>query len=346
MVSLLKKSKWLHSEQVLPKLPEESLSEGEENSTESVVSYMYSDNSESSCVEKTSVIDFSFTNEEHSLGRTSQLSCIKSAPNLRTSLQTYKIKSATRIQKFFRLKKLNSRLKGFFARSKDINSRQLMRKGLRGFRSWVDLNHRCSRLIQRRWRLYRNRHKGGAVSPTRRLLVRAVTIGTKLLRIRRFIDKVVVSRGPSPPTSPDPVSNLSLDLFYRSQSSVISMQPSVCSDDPDTQETYTSTPGATVSSKFGCSSIEFAPEQLKYSFSLLMKKPFQIRTKRKRVLKLEELEGQLMLDQRSFMPWMSCSLGAGETKIPCLGESCRYFDRVSSDTKEGLLCEYKELLKS
>lgn len=343
MVSLLKKSKWLHSEQVLPKLPEESLSEDEENSTESIVSYMYSENSESSWVEKTSVIDFSFTNEDQSLGRTSQLSCIKSAPNLRSSLQTYKIKSATRIQQFFRLKKLYSRIKDFLAKFKKINKRESMRKGLRKFKFWVDLNHHCAKLIQNRWKLFRIRQKGGIISPTRKLLVRAVTIGTKLLKIKKFIDKVVVSRGPSPPTSPPPAYILNSESFYRSQSSVISLQPSICSDDPDTQETYTSTPSAAINDKFRYSSIEFAPEKIKYSFCLVMKKPFQIRTKRKRILKLEDLEQQLMLDQTSFTPWKICSFAA-KTEIPYLEENSEYFLQISSETKEKLLCEYKELL--
>lgn len=340
-MGFLKKSRCFYTEQVMPKCPEEMLSSDEENSNESVVPYMYSENSESNNLGNTSVVDFSFTNEEHSLGRTSQMPCIKSAPNFRTCLQMYKIKSATRIQQFFRLTKLKKQAKDFLNKLKKIYRVLALYKGLEKLKNWVRSRNNAAVAIQRKWRLFISRQKEGVPSPTRRLLAKAVNIGNKLLKIRKVIDKVVSSRGPSPPTSPIPFQNS--DRICRSQSNVIFLKPSLSTDEPETIETINSTPNAAGHDKFRYSSIEFAPGTLKVELSLVMKRPFQIRTKRKQLLSLGELGKQLMIDQNNFVPWKPIKV---LSNIPCLEDHSSYFSVISSETKEKLLCEYKELLKA
>lgn len=312
MVSTLKKSKWLNTEQVIAKVAEEDVPATDEDSNESINSYRYSDNS-SSPVEEISCFDcFVITIDEVPLEKTSILSSRTKPSNFRDCINNYKSKSATIIQRFIRARK--GRIRGAFLIKALKNQLQnaCKRRVFARIRAWLLSEINAAKIIQKAWKRHKQSTNSQILSPRRQLLARAVSIGGTILRINNYIDEIVSrSRSPSPESSL--VSNNSPILrrssFQIKKKSCINLIPSFYSDDSETIETISSTPLLELSVNQHCKivsvdlstcdweSVQEDPRQ----GSFLMKKPFKVRIKKKfGKMHLDELEERCRIDYEEF----------------------------------------------
>ena len=342
MVSLLKQAQWLRP--LTPKHAEESLSSEDENSTESVYSYSYSNNTDSVSHSSMSNIDLSYlvTQEDPQLISTSSISITKSSGNLRLSLNNYKSKSASRIQFFYRLKKLHHRFKTLIRVAKPLLVSIQKRKVLKKFANNVKIQVRAAVRIQRCWKIYLEKKENySGLSPRRKLLTRTVTIGSKLIKIQKIIQTVVLNRNFSSPSSPEssPLIRLRGNSGHKRS---LSSGFSLCRSLSDSQDTNSCTLGSVFGEK---SKSEVSTDSYKTfpNSSLLMKRAIRVRTKRVRPLNLQQLLEQLTQDSSSLLP-LICQKPF--TCIPELSDSCRFFQHLDLEAlKKSLECEYKELAK-
>lgn len=345
MVSLLKKPQWLQP--LTPKYAEESLSSEDENSTESVYSYSITQNTESAFHSSMSNIDLSYlvTQEDPQLISTSSISITKSSGNLRLSLNNYKSKSASRIQNFYRLKKLNHKFKTLIKVLKPLLVSIKKRKVLKKFLQNVKIQDKAAACIQRFWKIYLEKKENfSGLSPRRKLLSRTVTIGSKLIKIQKIIETVVLNRNFSSPSSPDSSPLIRLKGKFGHQRS-LSSGFGLCRSLSDSQDTNSCTLGSVCGdkSRFGQSEVSTDSYKNFSNSSLLMKRSIRVRTKRVRPLNLEQLLMQLNQDTCSYQPLMP---EKSFTSIPQLFPNCKFFLNLDPDScKKSLECEYKELAK-
>ncbi|OMJ69958.1 hypothetical protein SteCoe_32185 [Stentor coeruleus] len=313
MVSTLKKSKWLNSDQVLAKVAEENVPDTEEDSNESINSYQYSENS-SNPVEEISCFDcFVVTIDEVPLERTSLLSSRTKSSNFRDCINNYKSKSATIIQRFIRARKRKIRITSLIKTLKNLLQKAYKRKTFKKIRIWLCSQINAAKIIQKAWKHHKQSKISQMFSPRRQLLARAVSIGGTIIRINNYIDEILSrSRSPSPESSL--VSNNSpilrrSSLQIKKKISCINLIPSFYSDESETTETISSTPLLELSVNQNCKIVsvdlstcdcESVQEDLKQG-SLLMKKPFKVRIKKKTSkMSLNELEEKCRVDYEEY----------------------------------------------
>jgi hypothetical protein len=215
------------------------------------------------------------------------------------------------------------------------------RRALKSFQDLARLFQYSAKTIQKAWKNYQQR-KSREFSPRRKLLSRTVMIGTKIIKIQKFIDNVLLTRNTSSPVSPD-LSPLILQRtpprHFRSQSSCISLFKSL----EDTQETNSATFQSFYErSRFG----ENSPDFSRFGLSLLMKKTFRVRTKKFRSLTLEELSKQSDQDLTRFSQGVTEN-SEKSTRIPQLFQNSYFFQSDDWEhMKKRLECEYRELAKA
>lgn len=288
-MSITKQSKWVSSEAIPPKAPEETLSSGEDDSTESLNSYEYSENSEpisGNC----SFYDCSAfaTQYEPPLYNTSLLSNRDSVLNIRPSLDLYKHKSISLIQNFFRSKKSQQKfLKLSSHLSKLLNKQKLYSVTL--IKSWIFTRKRAVKIIQLNWKVFKARISHNLPSPRRQMLARAVSIGSSILKIHAMIEKVVSRRSsPSSPTKETRKSSRKLNPQMKSGSFSINLIQSVCDDENETLDSKSSTPAPEFYNKHNRNqSIDSTWESV--NESSVNEKEIKIRTKRSVTMNLDEL---------------------------------------------------------
>lgn len=337
MVSLLKKVNWLRP--LTPKYAEESLSSEDENSTESLQSFTFSMNTEGASQVRMSNenLPYLVTQEDPQLISTSSISIMKSSGNLRSSISNYKAKSASRIQLFYRLKKLHLKFKTLIKVVRQSMNTFRKRRVLNKLLLNIKSQNLAAVCIQKNWKFYLEKKDNDCgLSPRRRLLSRTVTIGSKLIKIQKVIETVVLNRNFSSPSSPDniPLVRLKGKLVHqRSLSSGISLFRSLS----DSQDTNSCT------FRFGQG--EFSTDSCK-SFSnasLLIKRPIRIRTKRIHPLNIDQLSNQLDQDIFLHKPFQNSKT---DSLIPQLLINSKFFEQLEQESsKKSLECEYKELVK-
>ncbi|OMJ89462.1 hypothetical protein SteCoe_8358 [Stentor coeruleus] len=314
MVSTLKKSKWLNTDQVIAKVAEEDVPATDEDSNESMNSYEYSDNS-SSPVEEISCFDcFVITLDEVPLEKTSLLSSRTKSSNFRDCISNYKSKSATIIQRFIRARKRRIRGAKLVKALKNSLQNASKRKVFIKIRSWLLSEINAAKIIQKAWKHHKRSINSQISSPRRQLLARAVSIGGTILRINNYIDDIV-SRSKSPSPESSLVSNNSPILRHSSlqikkKSSCINLIPSFYSDDSETIETISSTPLLELSVNQHCKIVsvdlstcdwESVQEEPPKQGYIMMKKPFKVRIKKKTCkMNLDELEEKCRIDYKEF----------------------------------------------
>ena len=341
MVSLLKKTHWLRP--LTPKYAEESLSSEDENSTESLHSFTFSMGTESAFQARMSNDDLPYlvTQENPQLISTSFISITKSSSNLRSSISSYKTKSASRIQLFYRLKKLTHKYKTLIKVVKHLRISFQKRRVLNKFMQNIKQQHLAALCIQKSWKFYLEKKVNDAgLSPRRKLLSRTVTIGSKLIKIQKIIETVVLSRNFSSPNSPDSIPSIRLKEkpgYKRSLSSGLCLFRSLS----ESQDTNSCTLRSVFEEKSKLGMSEFSTDSCKTfsTASLLMKRSIRIRTKRTRALNIDQLSEQLDQDTFLHKPFKNSKT---DTSIPKLSINSKFFQQLELEIcKKSLECEYK-----
>lgn len=351
MMSITKQSKWGGSEAVPPKAPEETLSSGEDDSTESLNSYEYSENSEpisGNC----SFYDCSafVTQSEPLLCNTSLLSGRESVINVRQSLELYKFKAASTIQNFFKAKKAQQKILNFtinLSKLSESTAKKHKIYSIKLIKSWIFTKKRAAKIIQLNWKVYKARISQNLPSPRRQMLARAVSIGGSILKIHAMIEKVVSRRSsPSSPTKETKRFHRKLSPQMKSQSFSINLVQSAFEDENETQDSKPSTPAPEFYNKHNRNqSIDSTWESVNESTvigSLVMKRDIRIRTKRRITMNLEELnfalKSDLEVDRWNCAVENSC--------IPALKRDSKFYSfKDFNYLKNELICEYKNLIK-
>lgn len=357
MMSITKQSKWVSSQAVPPKDPEETLSSGEDDSTESLNSYEYSENSEPISGNCTLYDCSAFvTQPEPHLLNTSLLSGNSSVINVRPSLELYKFKAASKIQYFFKAKKNKHKIFTLINSLSKYQDQSMKEFGFYKFKAWIDTEEQAARIIQLCWKVYKGKILANLPSPRRQMLARAVSIGGSILKIQALIEKVVSRRSsPSSPCKEIKGGRRKLSQQMRSQSFSINLIQSACEDENETQDSKPSTPALEVWNKHNRNqSTDSTWESVSESVvmgSLLMKREFKVRTKRRSRMGVDELSNALNRDLEAVgWNWQeeeSCLIFNNIAScVPVLKKDSKFCSFQNFDKlKNQLICEYKDLIK-
>ena len=348
MMSITKQSKWANSQAVLPKDPQETLSSGEDDSTESLNSFEYSENSEPISGNCTLYDCSAFvTQPDPRMLNTSLLSGSSSVLNVRPSLELYKFKAASTIQYFFKAKKNKQKVAGLISTWSKCQDQTIKKWAFGSFKAWVSTQEQAAKVIQLSWKVYKGRISLNLPSPRRNMLARAVSIGGSILKIQALIEKVVSRRSsPSSPCKEVKGARGRLSQQMRSQSFSINLIQSACEDENETQDSKPSTPALEVWSKHARNqSTDSTWESVSESVvlgSFVMKREFKVRTKRRSRMNVDELSKALERDLE-LGGWI-CQ--GEESCVPLLKKDSKFCSFQNFEiTKKELICEYKDLIK-
>lgn len=346
-----KQSKWVSTAQVLPKIVQETILYPDEDSIESVSSYMYSENSDS-IHEEISFLDGSIllTFNDLSLEKTQVLTARDSVFNIHACLESFKTREVVKIQRFMKKKQMKYHVLKLADLLALMVKKQEFQKNFEKIKIWAKVVQRSALLIQKNWRNYKMENRSRCMSPTRKLLHKAIAIGSKIKKLNSMITFISQRR-----VSPERLSHKSLlykrraQLIMRAKSSysINGLTNSLFSDDSDTLETIsTPVPESIRSRNLSRNSVDITCTDWENSDekSLIMPKRFKVRTKKqqKKELSFQEISCVFAVDlEMAQIP----KIIVADSCIPQFSQNSKFF--VNTDwtgKKEVLMNDYKDLL--
>ena len=342
--------------------------QSEDNLTEFINSYEYSENSDD-IPDEDSFSDCSpfITQPEALLVKTSVLSMRNSLLNIRESLNNYRSQAASKIQKFFRQSKLKPKLRQISALIRNLQISQFQTHKKASFESiWLFSQSKIEKAKLRNTNLIDDKLDCSQISqnfpsPRRKMLVRAVSIGRALKKIDNLVEKVVSRR--TSPVSPvktnqgyakkvkkgnrDQTNLKILHCTKRNQKSFsIKLVSGSCSDESESQDSKSTTPGLDhVGWKTFRTSDDSTMESVNEPISgnIILRRKFRVRAQRRILMKLDELENALAIDLKA-PSWSPSNIE--NSIVPCIFKDSKFCASDSFEmVKEKLICEYKDLIK-